>query len=146
MLRPAAVCSYCLDDEFAVAVEELTIHPYFPALPQIAHHVPVNGGLVLGARLGIACPQRHMEATPDFLIEEYLAGELLYTLVGANGEFAQIARTFICIECFEQVVFVLLGAGVDHLAALEPQPDAGDFVSGLYGGIRKINVPAPQGR
>ena len=75
----------------------------------------MDGALVFSAGLGDAGAQRHVEAAADLLIEQYLAGEGLDALVGADGKLAQVARPGVGIEGLIQKVLVLFGGRLDRL-------------------------------
>ena len=66
--------------------------PDFAAVPQVADHIPVDGGFVLAARLRVAGAQRHVEAAADLLVEQDFPRELLDALIRADGELTDKLR------------------------------------------------------
>ena len=81
--------------KFSVFIEQLTIHQNFTILTHIANKIPMNGGLVMAARFRVAGAYRHVDCAANFFVKENAFGEAFYTVICANGKFAQIARAFI---------------------------------------------------
>src|SRR5215211_4736078 len=70
-----------------------------------------------------------MDRSADLLVEQDLAGPGGDPVVGADAELAEPAGALVGVEHLDQELLALLGAGVDDLAALEPEADARDLTA-----------------
>src|SRR5262245_11734303 len=122
-----------LDDELPVALQCLSVHLDLPTLPQVADHVPVDGGLVEAARLGIRAADGEVDGATDLLVEQDLPGAVGDAVVGPDPELAEAARAIVGVEHLDEELLALLGARVDDPAALEPEPDPGDLATRVTG-------------
>src|SRR4051794_9419578 len=121
-------------DEAPVFLEWLAVDRDPAAPAQIAHQIGVDGALVLAAALRVAGADRHVDRAADLLVEEHVAGSAVDAEVGADAELAEPARTLVGVEQADQVVLAALGARVDHLARVEPQPGAHHLAPAHHGG------------
>src|SRR6266511_898685 len=100
------------DDEAAVDLELLPVDGDAAAAAQIADHVPVDGGVVAPACLGIRHADREMDRAADLLVEQAHLREAIDSVIGADTELAEPARAFVGVERLDQELLVSVGARV----------------------------------
>src|SRR5579859_99746 len=96
---------YAREQELAVLHEELVIYPDLAAPSggaQIADHIPVQGGMILAAGLGVAVAQRQMHRAANLFVEENVADTTRDTGIVAERKFAQVARAAVQLEHLPQ--------------------------------------------
>ncbi len=76
------------DQNITIFQEERIVYPDFALCAQIADHVPVEGGLIDAAGLGIAIAQSEMDGAAHLLVEERIACGARHLFVVAKGELA----------------------------------------------------------
>src|SRR5436853_2818027 len=86
------------DDEPAVALQLDAVDRDRAALAQIADQVPVHGGLVCAACLGVARADGHVHRAADLLLEQDLLGGRGDRVVGPDPELAEGARAVVGVE------------------------------------------------
>src|SRR3954464_15146295 len=121
-----------LHHEATVDLEVLAVDRDPAALAQVAHHVPVDGGVVYAAGLGVGLADRHVDRAADLLVEQDLARAGGDAVVGPDAELAQAAGAVVCVEHLDQIGLTLLGGGVDDLAGLEAEADAADLAPAVH--------------
>src|SRR3954468_2620324 len=111
------------DDKLAVALQLLAVDHDRAALAQVEHHVPVHGGVVLAARLGVARADGRVHRPADLLVEQDLLGAGGDAVVGSDAELAEAARARVGVEHLEQQLLATIGGGVLDAAVLEAELD-----------------------
>src|SRR6478735_1580200 len=112
-----------LKHKLPIHQKRLPIYRHRSTLANVADHVPVDGGLVGAAGVGVAGAEGHVDGAPDFLVKQDLLGELGDAEVGAEGEFAETASAQVAIEHRQQVVLILGGGCVDDQPILKAKAD-----------------------
>ena len=90
-----------LNHKLPVSINHLAIHQDLRILPEVADHVPVDVALVLAAGLRVACPQRHVEGTADFLIEQDALCKTVDFKIRTDSKFTDIARPRVCFQVLQ---------------------------------------------
>src|SRR5260370_404004 len=101
--------------------KQLIVHPHFTGLAQVAHHVPVQRGLVHAARFRITITQGQMHRAAHFFVEEHAARAAIHARIISEGEFAEIARSRVDFKHVLQVHLPDARTGLDYLAVAEVQ-------------------------
>jgi len=96
-----------------------------PTVAQIADQVPVHGGLVGGAGLGIGPTQGQVNGARHLLVEQDVAGGTVDAGVGPDPQLPEVARAVIGGQRGPQILLAALGPGFDDLPVTEGQLDAG---------------------
>src|SRR4051812_14335530 len=125
------------DEELAVFLQLLSVDRDGTAVAQVADHVPVHGGVVHAAGLGVAGPEREVEVPADLLVEEDLLGARLDAVVRPDAELAEAARTIVGVERLEQQLLPRRRARVRDLSVLEPEGHAADLPARVGGRERE---------
>ena len=83
--------------EFSVFVKQLIINPDF-AVGHIAEHIPMTARLVLATGVGTSSTHGQVNCAAYLFVIKHILGELFYPVIGADPPFAQITRSFVCIQ------------------------------------------------
>ena len=121
-----------LDQPGAVALDELAVDGDLAARTEVFDHVPVDGALVLAARVGVARADREVHGAGDLLVEEDVAREARDPRVAAEPELAEAARARVGREDLAQELLALLGGG-SFLRAMLPRLEEGPGVQVFIG-------------
>src|SRR3954453_6151122 len=103
------------DYELAVSLQLFAVDRDRAAAAEVAHEVPVHGGFVHPAALGVARADRHVHGAAELLVEQHLLGRLGDAVVRPDAELAEPARAGVGVEHLVEVLLAAIGAGVDDL-------------------------------
>ncbi len=84
-------------NRLAVLIEQLPIHRNL-AIGHVAQHIPMHPGLVLSARLRVACADRQVDGAAQLFVKQHVLGELLDIVVRANAQLAQVTRSGVSVQ------------------------------------------------
>ena len=110
----------------AVALDDLAVGGQAAALAQVADEVPVQGGLVLAAGLGVRAAEREVDGAADLLVEQRRADRAVDAEVRPDADLAEPPRTIVGGQRALQVVLAVLGGRGDDEPVAELQVVAGD--------------------
>ena len=82
-----------LQQEAAFFVDFRSISEDFPVLRHVGDHIPVDGRLILAARLQIRLTDGHVHRPTDLLIKKDILRKLLNAVVGTDGGLSKTARS-----------------------------------------------------
>ena len=83
----------CLSlNEFPVLIDDFPIQYDLGVILHSTDHIPVDHAFIVTARFGVTRPERHVEGTPKFLVEQDIVGKVVNFIVGPNGKFTQVTR------------------------------------------------------
>src|SRR4051794_18640188 len=125
------------DDELAVFLQLLAVDGDRAPLAEVAHEVPVARRLVPPAALRIARADRHVHGAAELLIEQHLLGRLGDPVVRPDAELAEAPGSLVGVEHLVEVLLAAIGARVDDLAILEPDPPPGALAASVDGRERE---------
>src|SRR5581483_5895999 len=97
------------------------------ARPQVLDHVPVDDAFVRPPEVAEVLADREVDRALDLLVEQRVPHVVLDAGVAADAELAEPPRALVCVEEAEQELLVRVGARLDDLPALEPEPHARDL-------------------
>src|SRR3954465_12619439 len=113
------------DDKLPVALQLLAVDHDRAARTQAPHTVPVDGGVVLTAGLGVARADGHVHRPADLLVEQDLLVAGGDAVVRADAGLAEAPGAVGGAQHLEQQLLAAVGGGVLDAAVLEPEAHAG---------------------
>src|SRR3990170_62395 len=128
-MRGSAIAVRPLGQEASGPPDELSVRVDLALLAQVADHVPVQPGPVLGAGLGKPRAEREVHRAADLLVEEDVAREPVDLVVEAERDLAQDPGALVDVEQRAEVFLALSRLGLDDAPALEAQAHVLDLAS-----------------
>src|SRR5512143_1349930 len=107
--------------------DRLPVEVEFSARQEILDHVPVDGRVVLPARLRVGAADGEVDRPSHLLVHQDVAGKAGHSRVRPDPEFAQPAGARVGGEHLLQVRLVLFGGCLDDLSLAEGQADSRDL-------------------
>lgn len=128
------------DEPFSVFEDEATIGEDASLGAEVEDEVPVEGGCVDPAGLGVGLSEREVDGAADFLVVEDASGESVDAGVESDAELADSTGSGVEFEHGAEVGFVGFGAGADDLSVLEFEFDADELASVASDGVGALEA------